>query len=303
MMPRPDVARLGVSYRRIPLLSVGRDVYLDTRLMLPKLESLFPAKPRLGATAPDQQALTQLLQSLMVDAGLFARGVQLLPPDLPLLRDPAYFRDRGDFVGAPLSRDAMARARPEAVAAMQRAFALFEHGFLADGRTWILGTPAPGLADIEGVWVFHWVTGLPGAVPRHVISEESFPRVFAWVARFQAAVSEAKKQMGSPTKLQGDDALALVAGAAWGEEMEGKVDGNDSVVKAQGLKVGDVVTVYPTDTGSSHRDVGKLVAMDATEVVIEVRAKDEAGTAIRLHAPRHGFRVKKGAVEKGDTKL
>lgn len=40
VMPRPDAARLGIGYRRIPILAISRDIYLDTRLQLQKLEKL-----------------------------------------------------------------------------------------------------------------------------------------------------------------------------------------------------------------------------------------------------------------------
>lgn len=41
-MPRPDVEALGVSYRRIPLVAIGRDVFCDTLLITEKLDELFP---------------------------------------------------------------------------------------------------------------------------------------------------------------------------------------------------------------------------------------------------------------------
>lgn len=41
-MPRPDLTALGVGYRRIPVVAIGRDIYHDTRLVLRKLEVLFP---------------------------------------------------------------------------------------------------------------------------------------------------------------------------------------------------------------------------------------------------------------------
>jgi glutathione S-transferase len=44
-LPRPDLKkRLGVNYRRIPVMSIGRDIYCDTLIMLEKLEELFPYK-------------------------------------------------------------------------------------------------------------------------------------------------------------------------------------------------------------------------------------------------------------------
>jgi hypothetical protein len=38
ILPRPDLARLGINYRRIPLLAIGCDVYLDSRLIIYALE-------------------------------------------------------------------------------------------------------------------------------------------------------------------------------------------------------------------------------------------------------------------------
>ena len=65
-----------------------------------------------------------------------------------------------------------------------------------------------------------------------------------------------------------------------------------------GLKKGDVIEVWPIDTGFNHRDKGRLVKLDGAEVVIE--GKTVKGGAIRIHCPRHGFRVRKVG---GDAKL
>ncbi|KAF7543251.1 hypothetical protein G7Z17_g10888 [Cylindrodendrum hubeiense] len=289
MMPRPDVSQLGISYRRIPILSIGRDVYLDTRLQIPKLEALFPEIPRLGATESDQLAVERLLSLFTNDTGLFGKAVQLLPTDLPLLQDPAYYRDRADFIGGNLSPEGMNAARPEALGAVIRALDLLETTLLADGRDWILKTARPSLADIEAVWPFHWLLGLPGALPKDHFSPAVYPRVYAWIQRFQDAVSTAKKQMGKPATLKGDQAVQAILQAPFNEN-EAAVDGKDAVVVAQGLQRGDLIRVWPTDTGSSGRDEGRLVGIDTREVVYEAGEGDHM---VRVHAPRHGFRVKK----------
>ena len=48
--------------------------------------------------------------------------------------------------------------------------------------------------------------------------------------------------------------------------------------------------VWPTDTGSRHRDRGRLVGLTRSEVVLEVQSK-VGGKVVRIHAPRHGFKV------------
>lgn len=146
MLPREDIYALGVKYRRIPILSIGRDIYCDSRLIFQKLEERFPSGA-LGASEPDQKAVEKLLEKWVVDGGVFERMEQLIPKDLPLVRDPKFLADREDYLGntwASLDKG------PEALVHMRDAFDFLETGFLADGRQWILGTENPSLADIEG---------------------------------------------------------------------------------------------------------------------------------------------------------
>lgn len=149
ILPRPDVKALGVTYRRIPLMAIGRDVYADTRIILLKLEELFP-EGKLGATDSDGKALEKLLESWAIDSGIFVRASQLIPPDMPLLKDPKFAKDREDFSGRPWSKEKILENRPEAMAHIRYAFNLLETTLLADDREWILKTDKPSLADIEG---------------------------------------------------------------------------------------------------------------------------------------------------------
>ncbi|KAM0333137.1 hypothetical protein ACHAQA_001796 [Verticillium albo-atrum] len=303
VLPRPDLAALGISYRRIPLLAIGGDVYLDTRLMLPELEALYPEIPRLGTTAassPEHRALEHLLSTLTTDTGMFSAAVNLLPTDLPLLRSDAYFRDRGDFLGrtgtqtASLSRASMAAARPAAEGEVARALDFLENVLLADGRDWILGAGAgPTLADIEAVWPFHWLFELPGALAPERFGKAQYPRVHAWIARFQAAVTAAKKRGGKPRNVSGEEAAALITSGSSTDA--GGVDESDIVAVHEGLKAGDQVVVWPTDTGSTHKDTGTLVALNKTKVVFTVVS--QKGQKTRVHAPRHGFKIKKAKPE------
>lgn len=321
ILPRPDLSSaLGIKYRRIPLLSIGRDVYLDTRLILSKLEDLeyFPSTsfPKLSAPkGTDGLALQQLLSHYSIDGGLFSRAAQLLfsLKNNPLLRDPKFLADRAEFAtgGAPAKapqassgrQDMAALAAAEALADLRDYCQMLETTVLADGREWILkdsdakGPGGPGLADIEAAFVLVWVRSLPGALPKEQFSEEKFPKVWKWLDRFRVAVGETTKPLQKDsldkiTTVKGDEAKDMILGAQWHEDSESKgVQEGEAVVKLHGLKKGTVVEVWPTDSGSglAHRDVGRLVSLDAREVVIE----NEKG--VRIHAPRHGFRVKPSA--------
>ncbi|OIW31483.1 hypothetical protein CONLIGDRAFT_226515 [Coniochaeta ligniaria NRRL 30616] len=288
ILPRPDLARLGIKYRRIPVLSIGRDVYLDTRLIIQKLEQLYPSVPNLGASDAEQKAVERLLEHLSIDGGVFSAAMRLIPADLPLLKDPKFQKDRADFTGERLTRGDAAALRPEAVNEIRLVMDLLETTLLADGREWILKTDKPSLADIEAVWPLHWLAGMPGALPADQVSAERFPRVYGWIARFQKAASAAKAAQPKTPTVSGEQAQDIIAKAPFNEE-EGDVDVGDGLATFHGLAKGRKVALWPTDTGANHKDVGRLVSLTPAEVVIEPEAE---GVQVRLHAPRHGFRVR-----------
>ncbi|MCJ1468581.1 hypothetical protein MMC07_007210 [Pseudocyphellaria aurata] len=285
-LPREDINALGVKYRRIPILSIGRDVYCDSRLILQKLEDRFPSGA-LGASQPDQKAVEKLLEKWVIDGGIFARAAQLIPTSLPALRDPVFLADREDYFGNSFSRSAISKKRPEALVHMRDAFEFLEFGFLADGRQWILGTETPSLADIEdaAVWVFRWVVELKGALPPSLISGEQFPKVYSWIDRFSKAISSAKASAPKPTTLRSAEAIKHILQADFAES-EGQVDENDPV----GLKKDQDVESWPIDTGSNHRDRGRLVALTSTEVVLASPSK-VGGKEIHIHHPRTSFTI------------
>ncbi|KAK0745264.1 hypothetical protein B0T21DRAFT_381298 [Apiosordaria backusii] len=197
------------------------------------------------------------------------------------MKDKNFLKDRATFFpaggeGKPKEERELSRA--EALMEVQNCVRLLEETILSDGRSWVLGAEGgegPTRADVEGVWVVHWLLTLPkphnaNAVDQAVINKERYPKTMAWVNRFDRFVN----------------GLGDREGRVKGQKKEVKgVEETDPVVKVQGLKRGDVVEVYPTDSGSGFRDRGRLVGVDEREVVWE----NEKG--VRVHAPRLGFRV------------
>ena len=153
ILPRPDVAAVGTSYRRIPVVAIGRDIYNDTRLIIQKLETLYPSQRKISSSTRAGQAQERQLEQWIIDGGIFARASQLIPSSMPLLRDPKFTKDREDYSGRPWSKEAVDRNRPEALVEIRAAFDVLETLLLADGKEWIAETDGPGLADIEGGFV------------------------------------------------------------------------------------------------------------------------------------------------------
>ncbi|RFU72527.1 glutathione s-transferase [Trichoderma arundinaceum] len=292
-MPRPDVHRLGVKYRRTPLLAIGRDVYLDTRLIITKLSEVEPGheNARLSvATTPEQLALQHLLHAYVMNTGFTANAIQLIALHNKAWMDPAFIKDRTELIGtgAFFSDEVLKQTRPEAIRVVRSGFDFLERTLLSDGREWLLGTKGPSIGDLDMAWSLLWMERVPGAIPEEWISKEIFPKVFAWMERFKDAATQALEDLGTPTTLTGDEAAQLVLGSEY-HEVEGQVDEGDALVQLQGLKKGQLIRVWPTDTGSNHKELGELVSLDAKEVVIE--AKAEEGGSVRIHAQRHGFAV------------
>lgn len=276
-------------------MSIGKDVYLDTRLIQQKLEQLVPpseAHPSILAPTLEGQAIERLLSLYTIDGGLFSRAVEILPSNLPVMQDPKFVADRADLLGksadaSPLTKEALDASRPAALCEIRFALELLENTLLADGRDWVLNTDSPGLADIEATWLFAWLKLMPGALQPEVVGPERFPKVFALLERFSQTIALRKETLGEPKTASGEDINTLIARSDF-IEPEGDVDAIDPWVAARGLAKGDIVRMWPTDYGSNHKDEGRLVSITSAEMVIEVQG---AGGSLRIHAPRRGFTI------------
>ena len=138
-------------------MAIGRDVYCDSRIILNKLEELFPDSA-MSASSAEEKAIEKFLEIWSLEAGGFPRASQLIPTSMPLLKDPKFTKDREDYSGRSWSEEEIAANRPEALVAVRRAFKMLETTLLADGRQWVLKTAQPTLADIEGKQEVHCVS-------------------------------------------------------------------------------------------------------------------------------------------------
>lgn len=87
ILPRPELSELlGITYRRIPILAIGNDVYCDTALIASVLEHRFPASEGYGTLFPPRKGggsmdtgLVKALSLYWVDRTIFPLGAQSLP--------------------------------------------------------------------------------------------------------------------------------------------------------------------------------------------------------------------------------
>ncbi|KAF8243767.1 hypothetical protein K440DRAFT_605886 [Wilcoxina mikolae CBS 423.85] len=263
-LPRPDLSQhLGITYRRIPLLSIGNTVLIDTPLILSELERRFPD----GALGGGEKAKEWSRWSDKV----FTAAMRCIPVDLPAMKDAGFRRDREDFSGEPFQLEAVERNRERSLKGLEEGFKRTEEA-LGDGRKWVLGGDGLSLADINALWVLEWMIHLPGALAGSEISEGKYPYTFAWVSRFLERMG---KVVRAPvvTGVEARDAILGAEREDFGENEEG-----------------EMVAVSPVDTGKNHPQIGVLRKRDAERVVLEVVPPGEE-RSLRIVFPTEGFEV------------
>jgi hypothetical protein len=152
-MPRPDLALLPVQYRRIPILTIGSDVYLDTRLILRALEA-HPGLTgaHLGALKPADKFVEQLIEKYVVEGPVFGMAAGLVP--VKMAHEPTFFKDRQGMLGRNWSKEELEGGYAECLNYIRNMVSFFEETIMADGRSWVFGEEGPKLADIDGECAF-----------------------------------------------------------------------------------------------------------------------------------------------------
>jgi glutathione S-transferase len=293
-LPREVLQSLNIQYRRIPILAIGRDIYCDTRLIISKLEQLFPEN-KLSASTSDGKATEWLLQNWTIDGGPFGRTAQLIPSSAPHMSDKAWIADRKEMSGRVFTKEIVDAGRPEALAHARMYFEFME-GVLENGRIFLLGEKGENgeerasLADIHAGWLFDWIVNdayMRDAlkVEGDTISEKTYPRTFAWIKRMRETVQKVQDKYGKPAECSAEETIQKILAAGFFEK-DGEMDEKDPLK----LRKGQVVEIWPIDSGFNHHDRGELVSIGVNEVVIASKPKVGDGV-LRLHFPRTNFRI------------
>jgi glutathione S-transferase len=288
-MPRPDLELIDVGYRKIPIMAIGKDIYIDSRLIISKLETLYPDSTLTPATSAEA-GIRKLFESWTIDGGIFANAVTLMPywTKTGPLSSKAFVDDREKLAGRRMTAENMEAGRPGGAQHIQQAFDLLENTFLANGRDWVLGTQGPSLADIDAVWPFKWMMMEPtmkDSLPAEHFGREKYPKVYAWVARFVAETEKKRKELGKATALDGKAMAERTLSASSPEDVS-FVDGDPL-----GLSKGKNVEVFPSDYGQMGKSTGNLIGLTIHEVVIQ------NSKGLHLHFPRWNFSIKRVAAK------
>ncbi|TBU49003.1 hypothetical protein BD309DRAFT_883205 [Dichomitus squalens] len=292
-LPRPDLAdRLGVKYRRIPVLAIGGDVYCDSSLIANVLERNFTPEQGFGTIFPKRKgggtADTGMIKAFAMSYGdrtLGAIATQMLPYHK---FKPDFLDDRSKWFGKKVDPQAILAGQPAAASALSSHLALVEEQ-LSDGREWLMDTETPSLADISVHYVWEWMLAFRplSYLKKELFDESQFPATLAWISRMSVYIAkEDAAHKGVLDNISGERAAELITSS---ESADLNVVGFDEVEAARlKVKLGETIAVTPTDNGKVPT-VGKLIGLTKEEVAIETRGS--SGKPVHCHFPRLYYSV------------
>ena len=322
MMPRPLLKdHLNITYRKIPVLAIGKEVYIDTSLICEALEHHFPPSRGYGSLHPPGasgrtlQSLSRGIASFWTDRPLFRFMTGLIPASV--WRTP-FGEDRAGLIGHKLDPDKLEKKFPQNLSGLDLHLSLLE-SLLADTtekQPWILETATPGLVDVAFFSQLDWAEKISrgegvenltnggasdgqGEGMQAVFNADRYPKVLNWyenVKKYYDNLPLLERKVEETDSKGIDKVLGLLSGVRADHNVDlisTPAPPHKELDERNGLHKGAHVIVTPDDTGRGDPSRGYLEALSPEEIVItpqEVSANAVQG--IRLHLPRIGFVVR-----------
>lgn len=224
VLPRPSLTELGITYRRVPVNAIGKDVYCDNRVFLDAVQKIFSDKAI--PTSPADHAYEAM------GYRTFWTCLQLVDPKL-VSKELA--EDRSALFSV-FSRPDYADLRQSALGELKQWMDIVEKDFLSHGKQFIAGD-SPGAADIHAMWMIKWNLQTCNVQAEPGFGKEDFPRVHRWIS----GVKDHTPENDAP-KISKQEAHEKVLKAAYAAEEIGVAE-NDPT----GYKKGDEVVVETND--------------------------------------------------------
>ncbi|CAK1359934.1 uncharacterized protein RHO25_003282 [Cercospora beticola] len=264
VLPRPDLEKLGVTYRRIPIIALGKDVYVDSS----KIIDLILAK--LGKV--QQNPADKAYETYGVN--LFAEVLSLIPLEI---LTPEFVKDRGTIFPS-LGRSDIKTLRPSGLAQFKARLAEIETQILSGAGPFINGSQI-GLADIHVFWPIGWALTDLGLNKEPGLDASSYPKIF----KLLDSLPKPEDIKAKAKSLSAEEAHKIIMTGDYSAQESYAVEHDNTY----GIVAGTTVAVESFDsTPGSHPQYGKLLGTSVNEVVIETDG------GVRIHFPRIGYLVR-----------
>lgn len=227
-IPRDDLHDLGITYRRVPVCCIGKDVFCDNRVFMDAVFEAFPDESgQLQKTRGRDESAWE-----MWGYRTFWACLALVPKDL---NSKQLQQDRSSLFSV-FGQENYEELRPSALAEFRRLMDIVENEFLGDGRKFVGGEEL-GVADLHAMWMMKWALQTMGVSDEEGLGKEDFPRVYQWIAGIPKHDEE-----GAPETLSHDEAKRRLLAAEYAVK-EIDIDERDPTR----LKAGQQVSVGNSD--------------------------------------------------------
>ncbi|KAK3722004.1 hypothetical protein LTR37_002820 [Vermiconidia calcicola] len=316
MMPRPLLRdSFNLTYRKIPVLALGRELYCDTSLIIEALEHFFPESEGYQSLYPDAadgknyRPMMRGFASYWTDRPIFRVTTGLMPASI---WRSSFGRDREGLIGHRIDPDKLEKKLPENLSRLDMQLSMLEPLFDGGNHSFIFSTPSPSLADVSLYYQLDWGSDISaGRFTNNITAGETdnaelegvtrvfnaqrYPGVYTWFKTMKQYfenlpsteevcenIDDVLRRMKGAPGL-GRKSLLLPTPRSTHADLDAKC----------GLSEGSQVSVAPDDTGRADPTIGELVAMSPEEVVIKPQRLDTAPSVdVRIHFPRLGFVVR-----------
>ncbi|KAK5945622.1 hypothetical protein PMZ80_002827 [Knufia obscura] len=326
MMPRPVlVDNFNLTYRKIPVLVIGKELIVDTSLIVewlhsdPRLRAYRGEKARTDGRNGGQEVhhdarsrvLARLLSSHYTDRPLFRLTTGLIPS---VVWRTSFGKDRAGLIGHKLDADKLERKVPKNLAGLDTFLSILEPLFAGE-EGWLLGGEKPSAADVSLYYQLDWgerisrgegIEDLTGGGTadgfgqgmREVFNSGRYPSLLGWYERFRKYIdgspsTETRVERGDEKGV--DEVMKRLEQSGSSEKvplLPTPCASLETLEKRNGLDIGKKVSVAPQDTGQNYPTVGTLVGISPEEVVIMPdvpQAVGKVGRKARIEGVRLHF--------------
>ncbi|KEF56993.1 uncharacterized protein A1O9_07183 [Exophiala aquamarina CBS 119918] len=321
MMPRPILKEnFNITYRKIPVLAIDKEIYIDTAIILEALEAQFPETQGYGTIYPNPslRPLIRGFGSYWTDKPFFRVTTGLIPGSV---WHTSFGQDRSNLIGHKLNPEKLAGKVPENLSGLDLHLSILEP-LLQYGKKWLFETENPSAADIGFFYQLEWAEKIArgegvrdltgggaqdgdGEGLQSVFNPKRYPNLSSWFQRLKEyldalPLTENRIERNDETGIQ--KTLSKISSISLGDTIpliETPAGSHKDLDARNGLSLGVQVSIAPDDTGRGSPTVGTLVALTAEEVVIlpqEIDGREPLVGSVRIHFPRIGFVVR--SVEK-----
>jgi glutathione S-transferase len=279
MMPRPLLRdNFNLTYRKIPVLALGRELYCDTSLIIETLEHFFPESEGYQTLYPkaadgrNYRAMIRGFASYWTDRPLFRVACGLMPASIWRSQ---FGRDREGLIGHKIDADKLERKQPEMLSNLDQQLSMLEPLFDGGNNSFVFSTSAPSLADISLYYELEWCDNISsGRYSEHIsegeLSNESdhmelegmkpvfnaqrYPGLYTWFKAMKTYLDNLPS-----TEQSGDDVDEVLK-----QMRESPAIGRQSLLlptprsthvetdEKRGMKEGVMVAIAPDDTGKDE---------------------------------------------------